>query len=102
MSQPSDRPLLPHLPQYIAYARAKAKPLLTEGAMQMLQNYYVKIRQGLVEEEAAAERAGRAQAAVPITVRQLEAIIRIAESCAKMRLSEVATLTLALTPTPTA
>ena len=37
------------------------------------------------------ERRGRAPRAVPITVRQLEAIVRISESIAKMRLSDIAT-----------
>ena len=59
--------------------------------MATLQNYYVQIRQGLVEEDAEAERRGKAPRAVPITVRQLEAIIRISESLAKMRLSPTAT-----------
>ena len=59
--------------------------------MDTLQNYYVQIRQGLVEEDAEIERRGRAPRAVPITVRQLEAIVRISESVAKMRLSDIAT-----------
>ena len=59
--------------------------------METLQNYYVQIRQGLVEEDADAERRGRAPRAVPITVRQLEAIVRISESVARMRLSDIAT-----------
>ena len=67
------------------------KPRLTEAAMETLQNYYVQIRQGLVEEDAEIERRGRAPRAVPITVRQLEAIVRISESVAKMRLSDIAT-----------
>lgn len=79
------------LKRYIAYARAKCSPRLTEPAKEVLQNYYVAVRQGLVEEDAESERRGRAPRAVPITVRQLEAIIRISESVAKMRLSDVAT-----------
>ena len=82
---------VPLLKRYIAYARKKCSPRLTEAAMETLQNYYVKIRQGLVEEDAELERRGKAPRAVPITVRQLEAIIRISESVAKMRLSDIAT-----------
>ena len=78
------------LKRYIAYARAKCSPRLTEAAMKKLQNYYVAIRQGLVEDDAESERRGRAPRAVPITVRQLEAIVRISESVARMRLSDVA------------
>ena len=79
------------LKQYIAYARAKCFPRLTDTAMETLQNYYVHIRQGFIAEDAESERRGRAPRAVPITVRQLEAIVRISESVAKMRLSDVAT-----------
>jgi DNA replication licensing factor MCM5 len=90
--EPNDAEIdVPLLKRYIAYARSKCSPRLTEAAMETLQNYYVQIRQGLVEEDAESERRGRAPRAVPITVRQLEAIIRISESAAKMRLSDIAT-----------
>ena len=79
------------LKRYVAYARAKCSPRLTERARETLQNYYVAIRQGLVAEDAEAERRGPAPRAVPITGRQLEAIVRLSESFAKMRLSDVAT-----------
>ena len=82
---------VPILRRYIAYAKKTCSPRLTEAAIETLQNYYVQIRQGLVEEDAEIERRGRAPRAVPITVRQLEAIIRISESVAKMRLSDIAT-----------
>ena len=81
---------VPKLKRFIAYARAKCSPRLNASAMETLQNYYVSIRQGLVDDDAESERRGRAPRAVPITVRQLEAIIRISESVAKMRLSETA------------
>ena len=92
LREPSEAELdVPVLKRYIAYARARCSPRLTEAAMETLQNYYVQIRQGLVAEDAEQERRGRAPRAVPITVRQLEAIIRISESLARMRLSEIAT-----------
>nr|ACN25496.1 unknown [Zea mays] len=53
----------------------------------MLQNKYIEIRQKMRQQ---AHETGRA-AAIPITVRQLEAIIRLSESLAKMRLTSVAT-----------
>jgi DNA replication licensing factor MCM5 len=40
---------------------------------------------------AASESSSNARSSIPITVRQLEAIIRITESLAKLRLSPVAT-----------
>jgi DNA replication licensing factor MCM5 len=63
------------LKRYIAYARAKCSPRLNEQAREVLQNYYVAVRQGLVEEDAESERRGRAPRAVPITVRRLKAIV---------------------------
>ena len=92
MREPNENEIdVPVLRRYIAYAKKTCSPRLTEAAMETLQNYYVQIRQGLVEEDAEIERRGRAPRAVPITVRQLEAIVRISESIAKMRLSDIAT-----------
>ncbi|OMJ78672.1 hypothetical protein SteCoe_21479 [Stentor coeruleus] len=67
------------LRKYIAYARSKCAPKLQEDSMKLLQNYYV------------ADRKKQANGAFPITVRQLEAIIRISESLAKMTLSSIVT-----------
>ena len=79
------------LKRYVAYARRTCHPRLTEGAAETLANHYVQIRQGISEEDAASQSKGKAPRVVPITVRQLEAIVRISESFAKMRLSEQAT-----------
>ncbi|AQK75822.1 DNA replication licensing factor MCM5 [Zea mays] len=75
------------LKRYIEYCRATCKPRLSEKAAEMLQNKYIEIRQKMRQQ---AHETGRA-AAIPITVRQLEAIIRLSESLAKMRLTSVAT-----------
>jgi replicative DNA helicase Mcm len=66
------------LRKYIAYARKNANPKLTDEANEVLEEFYVSMRSGAVEEEAP----------VPITARQLEAIIRLAEASAKIRLKE--------------
>ena len=66
------------LRKYIAYARKNANPQLTEGANKVLEEFYVRMRSGAIDEEAP----------VPITARQLEAIIRLAEASAKIRLKE--------------
>lgn len=79
------------LKRYVSYARKTCKPRLSEGAAEALSNHYVQIRQGISEADASAEKKGKAPRMVPITVRQLEAIVRISESFAKMRLSEIAT-----------
>lgn len=79
--------------KYIQYCRAKCSPRLTEEAGEILTSSYVKIRDD-VRKQAIASRVSNGnddnQAAIPITVRQLEALVRLSESLAKMRLeSEV-------------
>ena len=74
------------LKRYIEYARAMCKPRVGERAMRMLEDSYVKYR----EEMRERKRTG-GHAAVPITVRQLEAIVRISESLAKMCLQSTVT-----------
>ena len=56
----------------------KTAEKLTDEANEVLEEFYVSMRSGAVEEEAP----------VPITARQLEAIIRLAEASAKIRLKE--------------
>lgn len=75
------------LKRYIHYCRTDCHPRLSESAAKKLQTEYVSIRQNMRQQ---ANESGEA-AAIPITVRQLEAIIRLSEALAKMRLSHVAT-----------
>ncbi|KAM0939110.1 putative DNA helicase [Dioscorea sansibarensis] len=75
------------LKRYIEYCRVSCQPRLSEKAAEMLQNKYVEIRQKMRQQ---AHETGKSSA-IPITVRQLEAIIRLSESLAKMRLTSVAT-----------
>ncbi|XP_073248217.1 DNA replication licensing factor mcm5-A-like [Porites lutea] len=75
------------LKKYIGYCRNKCGPRLSEEAAQMLKNRYVLMRSGARDYERDAEK----KINIPITVRQLEAIIRISESLAKMRLLPFAT-----------
>jgi len=72
--------------KYIAYARHRIHPRLTRKAADMLKNHYVSFRR---ETKQMAEESGQISA-IPLTVRQLESLIRIAESLAKMQLSEEA------------
>lgn len=67
----------------VAFARHNVRPRLTQRASAILTNHYVRFRE-------EAKQAG-ANCAIPITVRQLEAIVRISESLAKMELREEAT-----------
>jgi len=73
------------LRKYVSYCRNRVSPRLTADACATLQNHYIDIRAKMAEEK----RAGKGQEQViPITVRQLEAIVRISESLAKMELRD--------------
>ncbi|CAG8460766.1 14544_t:CDS:10 [Ambispora leptoticha] len=69
--------------KYINYCKAKCAPRLTEEAANKLCAHYVGIR----GEVSKVERDSNTRSSIPITIRQLEAIIRIAEALAKMTLS---------------
>lgn len=69
------------LKKYVAYARHHCKPRLSKAAAEALQNRYVKMRSMMAEKKKEVGRT-----VIPITVRQLEAIIRLSESLAKMEL----------------
>ncbi|RLI76077.1 AAA family ATPase [Archaeoglobales archaeon] len=65
------------LKKYIAYARRYVKPRLTKEASEEIKKYYIEMRSKSKENSS-----------VSITPRQLEALIRLAEASARMRLSE--------------
>ncbi|CEF68162.1 DNA replication licensing factor MCM5 [Strongyloides ratti] len=71
---------LEFLRKYIAYARATCAPRLTDSAKEKLVNHYITLRNPLNENEKITKSA------IPITVRQLEAVIRMSEALAKMEL----------------
>jgi len=68
------------LKKYIAYARRNVRPRLSNEAAKVIEDYYVSVR-----------RRARENSPVPLTARQLEAIVRLAEASAKLRLSDVVT-----------
>ncbi len=68
--------------KYIAFARTNIKPILTQEAIEKIKDFYVRIRTASGEEEEGAK-------SVPITARQLEAIVRLAEAYAKIKLDKV-------------
>jgi len=74
------------LTKYISYCRSKCGPRLSQAACDKLQNRYVLMRSGAHSHERESEK----KTSIPITVRQLEAIIRISESLAKMKLKAFA------------
>ncbi|XP_037789719.1 DNA replication licensing factor Mcm5-like [Penaeus monodon] len=78
---------LKFLKKYISYCRGRCGPRLSESAGEKLKNRYVLMRGGTREAESNSDK----RLSIPITVRQLEAIVRISESLAKMRLEPFAT-----------
>lgn len=74
------------LKKYIAYARKNVQPILSKEAMEEIKRYYVKMRRTIGR---GSESEGIKP--IPITARQLEALIRLSEAHARMRLSEVVT-----------
>ena len=69
------------LKKYLTYAKMKVFPRLSEEAGGMLQSMYVTDRMNSKD-----QKIGRKTNGIPITVRQLEAIIRLSESIARMHL----------------
>ena len=69
--------------KYISYAKQTSKPKLTDAALKELQEYYVKMRMSGGEE-------GRIKS-IPISPRQLEALVRLSEAAAKLRLDDKVT-----------
>ncbi|KAL1850292.1 minichromosome maintenance protein 5 [Paecilomyces lecythidis] len=73
--------------RYISYCKSRCAPHLSPEAAEKLSSHFVSIR----KQVHVAEMDANARSSIPITVRQLEAIIRITESLAKLTLSPVAT-----------
>ncbi|GAA5881058.1 hypothetical protein JCM16303_004661 [Sporobolomyces ruberrimus] len=72
--------------RYISYCKARKAPRLSADAAQKLSSHFVALRKQVQQ----VERDNNERSSIPITVRQLEAIIRISESLAKIELkSEV-------------
>ncbi len=65
------------LRKYVAYARKNIFPTLTEVAMERFREYYINLR----------SQGQDGNKPVPITARQLEALIRLGEASARLRLS---------------
>jgi len=67
--------------KYIAYAKQKISPVLSPEAVHEIEEFYVELRNRPVSSESALRP-------IPISARQLQALIRMSEACAKLRLSE--------------
>ncbi|MFB6156602.1 MAG: minichromosome maintenance protein MCM [Haloferacaceae archaeon] len=74
--QPSIEPEL--FRKYIAYAKRNCYPRMTEAARETIREFYVDMRSRGVDEDSP----------VPITARKIEALVRLAEASARVRLSD--------------
>jgi replicative DNA helicase Mcm len=75
------KPIMPEIEpalfrKYVAYAKRSCFPVLSIEAKDALIGYYLKLR-GIAEQNKP----------VPVTARQLEALVRLAEASARIRLS---------------
>jgi len=70
--------------KYVAFAKQKIFPKLTEEAVDELRNFYVQLRNAPVSSEAAMRP-------IPISARQLTSLIRMSEASAKLKLNEKVT-----------
>lgn len=66
------------LRKYVALARKSVKPRLSQEAGDRIQGYYLELR-----------KLGHRSGTTPITPRQIEGLIRLAEASAKSRLSDM-------------
>ncbi len=66
------------LRKYVAYAKRNCFPTMTEEAKSRIEDFYVDLRMKGQDEDAP----------VPVTARKLEALVRLAEASARIRLSD--------------
>ncbi|MAH33089.1 AAA family ATPase [archaeon] len=71
------------LKKYIAYAKQRIVPKLEDSALEEIQEFYLKMRASGGSDEGIKP--------IPISPRQLEALVRLTEASARLRLSEKAT-----------
>jgi replicative DNA helicase Mcm len=66
------------LRKYVAYAKRNVFPTMTEEAKREIEDFYVELRSQGTDEDAP----------VPVTARKLEALVRLAEASARIRLAD--------------
>jgi len=72
------------LRKYISYAKQKCHPALSDEAIKIIKNFYVSLRNQPIP-------GGGETRPIPISARQLEALVRLAEATAKARLAKTVT-----------
>ncbi|PSQ66142.1 MAG: cell division protein [Halobacteriales archaeon SW_9_67_24] len=66
------------LRKYVAYAQRNCFPTMTEEAKEAISDFYVDLRSEGADEDAP----------IPVTARKLEALVRLAEASARVRLAD--------------
>lgn len=78
--------------KFIAYAKATCQPTISQECQSVLLDFFVQVRRDSHKHTLEALKSSSAKAPViQITARQLESMVRISESLAKMRLDSIAT-----------
>ena len=72
------------LRKFFVYCRQKMNPVMTDDAINEIKDYYVSMRNSGISNEAGVK-------SIPITARQLEGLVRLAEAAAKIRFGEEVT-----------
>ncbi|NAZ31805.1 MAG: AAA domain-containing protein, partial [Acidilobus sp.] len=73
------------LKKYVIYARRYYRPKLSEEAKEIIQEFFVTMR------STALKYGSEGQIPVPVTARQLEALVRLSEAHARMGLKDTVT-----------
>ena len=73
--------------RYISYCKSRCAPRLSPEAAEKLSSHFVSIR----KQVARAESEANQRSSIPITIRQLESLVRITEALAKLTLAPIAT-----------
>ncbi len=67
--------------KYIAYAKQKFNPILTDSAIDEIKKFYIELRNAPVTTEGVVKP-------IPISARQLDALIRLSEASARLKLKK--------------
>ena len=70
--------------RYVSYVKQKVFPKLSDGAVEEIKNFYVNLRN-------SGSESSTLNKPIPISARQLEALVRLTEVSARVRLSDKAT-----------
>ncbi|MAG10802.1 AAA family ATPase, partial [Candidatus Pacearchaeota archaeon] len=71
--------------KYVAYSKQRIKPKLSDEAVEEIKKFYVDLRNRPIASESALRP-------IPISARQLQALIRMAEASAKLKLKKQVTV----------